>query len=504
MYGYSVGVNEPFIHIMDVYHLDDTTIGQAEQNLTQYIPLFNGSNIAVNYNIDVGDETAEEFGVNILSCLSSEGTIEPGKFSNVPFTFKPLEAREYAMDVFLTVPGTKKKKVITLIGRGVQEVEREISLFTAPLTNYSKSSKLSMQLSESLIDFGKIPLFARKTKTLFLQNTSESNVLFSFNISNSNLFEISPNHGRLKPREYATLTIVYTALPPEKVFYDEVTCSVMLETDSLEFESKMAMFNEMKRRAECEFTITETEPHMSHTASPPEKSYTSLKSLGPKAKLPQIARESTFNRNETIPSINSRASRYRKPAKFNLNQSLPLPKKPDTLLLHVTLTGESEKSSQINSGMTYFNITKNNKQLQQANSNSTVKDHSDSKIYEGEPEIMEDLCGDLIHEILYGSDIINKIEVLDKVEPPKYAQLSDKKIGKFRERENTEPNLFKAILSENCDTKTTVISEKSLPDIPALKMATELIEATFKNIINDAVQEDIQVTEPYMFIGPKD
>merc|ERR1712226_53193 len=112
-----------------------------------------------------------------------------------------------------------------------------------------------------------------------------------------------------KPREYATLTIVYTALPPEKVFYDEVTCSVMSETDSLEFESKMAMFNEMKRRAECEFTITETEPH---AASPPEKSYTSLKSLGQKAKLPQIARESTFNRNETIPSINSRASRYRK------------------------------------------------------------------------------------------------------------------------------------------------------------------------------------------------
>lgn len=34
-------------------------------------------------------------------------------------------------------------------------------------------------------------------------------------------------------------------------------------------------------------------------------------------------------------------------------------------------------------------------------------------------------------------------------------------------------------------------------------MATEVIEATFKNIINEAVQEDIKITQPYMFIVPK-
>lgn len=353
------------------------------------------------------------------------------------------------MDVFLTIPNSNKTKLITLLGRGIQNIPRQNSLFTKPLTNYQKSSKLSMKLSESLINFGKIPLFARKTKTMFLQNTSAQDViLFTFKLPNENLFQITPNHGRLAPNEYGTVTIIYNALPPEKVFYDEIICEVMLEEESIEFNKNMVLFKDMKKRAECEFTIDESNLQEQNGPQSPknfQKSYTSLKGSPTRyQKLSPIQpkHEPTFNRNETIPSINSRASRYRKPAQKD-DFKIEFPQPPEVLLLHVTLTGESEKSSNLPSGMTYFNIKKSNLELaQEARKNV----ENDGNIYEGEPEIMEDLCGDLIHEILYGSDILNKIEVLDTVEPPRYQQLTDKQLGNFRERENTEPNLFKTIL----------------------------------------------------------
>ena len=473
MHGYSVPEKEPFVLIMPTYALDDTTISQPEQNLTQYLPLYNGSTKSVNYQIEVSDETAEEFGVNILNCLSPEGVIQPGKFANVPFAFKPLENREYAMEVYLTVDGLEKSQLITLLGRGVQtstaggkynisavsgtcnngnSTAPGCSLFTKPLTNYSKPPKLSMQLSESLVNFGKVPLYARKTKIIFLQNTSSTdNILYSFQeAGHTDIFKLTPSHGRLSPNEYATITIIYTALPPEKVFYDEIVCSVVLEKDSLEYDRKMAEFKEMKKRADFEFTIddvikAENENEQNEFKKSPMRPHKPSGSMY--ESLKEAPNNTTFTRNDTLPSINSRASRYRKPTKpisaasasgDAYNQKLPT--KPSTLFLHVTLTGESERSSNINSGMTYFNIA-NSK-----NTHTSEKRVSDSNIYEGEPEIMEDLCGDLIHDILYGSDIMNKIEILDNVEPPRYGQLTDKKLGNCVERENTEPNLFKTIL----------------------------------------------------------
>merc|ERR1740123_2003332 len=71
----------------------------------------------------------------------------------------------------------------------------------------------------------------------------------------------------------------------------------------------------------------------------------------------------TFQRENSLPPINTRNSRYTSSPKNSAKRPFSVPKKPDNLLLHIILTGESEKSSTINQGMTYFNIKKTNKDL---------------------------------------------------------------------------------------------------------------------------------------------
>merc|ERR1712151_558691 len=104
---------------------------------------------------------------------------------------------------------------------------------------------------------------------------------------------------------------------------------------------------------------------------------------------------------------------------------------------------------------------------------------------------MEDLVGDLIQDILQGSDLLSNVEVLDRVEPPKYSQLHDRKRDNgLISRENTGPNLFKTILQHD----RNVVCEKAIPDIPALAITTELLEDTIKNILSEAVHEEFIIT----------
>ena len=168
----------------------------------------------------------------------------------------PLEAREYAMDILVGIEGQEKQQIVTLLGTGtLKNIDHSNALTTYPLTTYTKSG-LQMELSDSIIEIGKVPLYSRATKTVFLKNNHPHKaVLYRFSKFDTEVISINAAEGRLDAGEYVTLTIVYEARPPATVFYDEVNCEVVFEEESLIFEKQMKNFDQAKKRAENEFTI---------------------------------------------------------------------------------------------------------------------------------------------------------------------------------------------------------------------------------------------------------
>ena len=216
-----------------------------------------------------------------------------------------------------------------------------------------------------------------------------------------------------------------------------------------------------------------------------------------------------FKRSETLPPLNSRTSRYRKaksPDECNgFEKNLVLfnkkylflknsvgnaqpPKKTEVLLAHVTVTGQSQKSA--SHGVNYFNITQH--RLPPTPTSNEI-------ITPKESLILHDLMGSLIDDVLTSTNIIEDVKYLSDVEPPYFQQLEHKPLPGSVSRESTQPNLFKTILKE----QEHVITEKAIPDMPALKMATELIESTMNNILSDAVHDIINVTQPHRFFVKK-
>ena len=472
---------------MPVHHLENSSVCSGQTTYTQFYPVFNGSNKTLSYIIDVCEDTSNEFGENILECLQPEGEIAPRNFAYIPFNFTPLEVREYAMDIFVGIEGEetdRKRDLVTFLGKGIltNEKSREHSnpLITEPLRNYKKG-ELDISISQSLIDIGRVPMFSRTTKTLFIKNNhSTEPVLFRFTKFDRSIISINSERGNLNAGEYVTISIIYNANPPERVFLNEITCEIVSANECAKYKCQVEEFKEAKKRADFEFVIEDKQKATANSSR--------LKNKSPQ-KPPQSSQthNTTFPRqNSTIP-VNSRASRYRQSTK--VETSLEPPKKPDTLLLHITLSGESKLGSTASRGLTFFNIKK---------SSGKIGRISDSNIYDGEPELMEDLVGDLIQDILQGSDLLSNVEVLDRVEPPKYSQLHDRKRDSNGSisRENTEPNLFKTILQHD----RNVICEKAIPDIPALAITTELLEDTIKNILSEAVHEEFIITSPHRFI----
>ena len=410
------------------------------------------------------------------------------------------------MDIFVGIEGSQKNRnLVTFLGKGSLTNERPSnSLITEPLRNYVKG-ELNISISQSLINIGRVPMFSRTTKTVFMKNNHPNEpVLFRFTKFDRNIVSINSEKGMLNAGEYVTISIIYHASPPERVFLDEITCEVVSANECSEYRGQVEEFKKAKTRADFEFVIedrTERSFKMQESTLKnvqDKKHYEiqetsalhdsrSEKTVKSKVHSPQkpATHNTTFPRQNSMIPVNSRASRYRQSTK--VETSLEPPKKPDTLLLHITLSGESKLGSTASRGLTFFNIKK---------SSGTVGKVSDSNIYDGEPELMEDLVGDLIQDILQGSDLLNNVEVLERVEPPKYSQLHDRKKDRGMTRENTEPNLFKTILQHDIN----VVCEKAIPDIPALAMTTELLEDTIKNILSEAVHEEFIITSPHRFI----
>ena len=126
-----------------------------------------------------------------------------------------------------------------------------------PLKTYSKN-KIAVQLSDALIEFGKCSLFSKNIKTFFLYNEQDSEpIIWKIKSKNADKLKVSPSHGRLNTNEYATLSIVYNALPPESIFYEDLTFEIKPVKETEDYRKSLATFKEMKHREQFEFEITD-------------------------------------------------------------------------------------------------------------------------------------------------------------------------------------------------------------------------------------------------------
>ena len=109
-----------------------------------------------------------------------------------------------------------------------------------------------------MIEFGKCSLYSKNIKTFFLYNEKDSEaVIWKIRSKNADKLKVSPSHGRLNTNEYATISIVYNALPPESIFYEDLTFEIKPVKETEDYKKSLATYKEMKHREQFEFEITD-------------------------------------------------------------------------------------------------------------------------------------------------------------------------------------------------------------------------------------------------------
>ncbi|TPX66179.1 hypothetical protein SpCBS45565_g04639 [Spizellomyces sp. 'palustris'] len=248
--GYSVPPAKKCLHFHSSEHtFQPVSIGTLEPP----VQLMNRGAVSLEYTLDLSplERLKEEnFNVEILQCRKRSGTIAPGHIEHIDWVFRPLEIKEYEVEIPISVTDGKSR-IITFRGQGVQEMvdpevdERQDSKeYSDPIPSVQELDmpRQMARLSRERINFGHIPLNATVRELVIISNTEkEADVSFNWIIPSSlvEIFKISPPSGLLAPGESKVCRLSFTPTNEPRVYETDVICEIMNDTE-------LAAYNEAK------------------------------------------------------------------------------------------------------------------------------------------------------------------------------------------------------------------------------------------------------------------
>lgn len=202
-------------------------------------PLYNSGSVSLDYSIDLSSVNKLEF--PIFQCMKTKGTILPGETDQVQWIFRPLEAKNYEVDVPITVEDGLTR-VITFKGQGIRNIIGTVKDAKqldrpSPAVPIIKGRQSDLaQLSIERLNFGHVPLNASLCQIFVLRNTSDCATISyswespSFHNSICSV-NIKPISGSLVPgRSQVCKVTVKVGLRPG--FYDfDLVCKVSNATE---------------------------------------------------------------------------------------------------------------------------------------------------------------------------------------------------------------------------------------------------------------------------------
>ncbi|XP_067934870.1 cilia- and flagella-associated protein 65-like [Watersipora subatra] len=268
--GVTVEEKIPYIHFPSNTHSFAPVAVGEKQCPKQLYELYNGGSVPVTFKIDCVPLSllkSENFDHSVMECLNPKGIIAPGKTHLVEWMFYPLEAKTYQVDVPILISGGEPA-LITFTGVGYDKAQLGETMPTVcennecsvPVTQRVTVPGQTVVLSHERVSFGNLPLFSKTRKVVFMSNTSDHTISYSWHVSNhgdEKMVNIYPAKGTLQSKHHQMVKVAFTSCG-EPAFYDmDMVCEVVDETEMARYRRRLRDWENERERQINEFTITE-------------------------------------------------------------------------------------------------------------------------------------------------------------------------------------------------------------------------------------------------------
>ncbi|KAJ3229481.1 hypothetical protein HDU81_005357 [Chytriomyces hyalinus] len=250
---YFIGTTIPFeqkcLHFHSAHHIfAPVSIGTSNPPI-QSFRLANHGLLHLSYTIDTAPLQklkAAEHDFEVFTCSKVSGSIPPGF---VHWVFRPLEVREYSVDVPVTTDDGKTS-IITFSGHGIEEPPHIASMNsksadTVPSLQILSTSNQIGRLSKEHINFGAIPLGSQSRDLIVVRNTSATDkISFQWRVPVDALYgqagqqciQITPTEGVLEAGDSRFVKIVFVPVSNVCVYDLDLECVIVNETQKAAFE----------------------------------------------------------------------------------------------------------------------------------------------------------------------------------------------------------------------------------------------------------------------------
>ncbi|ORX51756.1 hypothetical protein BCR36DRAFT_287578 [Piromyces finnis] len=241
--GCTIPLNKKYIMFPSMsYRFKDVSISTIYPPIQHYF-LRNCGSTSIEYMIDTSPLEKlkkENYNFEILKCINSTGIINPGETQYTEWIFKPLEAKEYSVDIPIHIKDGQTK-VITFTGKGVRytmpyanDVDLQDPLKDENNDNISQKQLLKIPnqivvLSDERIHFGHVPTGSILRRVITIQNISATEkVSFSWIIKDDqDEIKINPKSGTLEPGESRLCKIRFKPANQSKVYSLNIGCVIV-------------------------------------------------------------------------------------------------------------------------------------------------------------------------------------------------------------------------------------------------------------------------------------
>ncbi|XP_030045297.1 cilia- and flagella-associated protein 65 [Microcaecilia unicolor] len=355
--GGTVAKDRRYVHFTSSRHQFTPVVIGSTSPPKQIYELYNGGAVNVVYEVQLDplrNIQLQNFQHPVFQCLNPRGEILPGTSALIEWIFSPLEAKTYSVDIPIHIIGGDST-FITFEGIGYDKhILGDTAAFDdfvgGGLSTGARKPIVPRQvavLSKQNINFGNIPVLSRSRCLIFLNNTSEHDVIyFNWLSSSSNIYEIlvtSPQSGIIQPGESIPCVVTLTASEDAMFYSLDLICEIFMQEALTRYEQELQEWEKEKDRQEVEFTITEQNPNADEIPNEVVKDLSKLAGTGKSNEVSEIRKYKTLPPIKTIrvsrPPASHNQMRHR--MRKGSYRMWIRPRPPNPFPLHLGVTARS-------------------------------------------------------------------------------------------------------------------------------------------------------------------
>ncbi|KAI8834503.1 hypothetical protein BC829DRAFT_448428 [Chytridium lagenaria] len=280
--GYTVPIGEKCLYFHSSHHrFHPVSIGSPQPPIQTY-KLYNRGSVGLDYQIDVNplkNLKKKEHAFEIMTCLNPCGSVPAGGDVSIDWIFRPLEAKEYKVDVPIIVTDGKTH-IVTFSGEGFHHEETENDPRRLPDT-IPRVQKLSMpkqiaSLTLERANFGFVPLGSQSRQITVLRNTSPDMVLsFRWIIPAAfeNVITVSPQSGRLGGGQSRMCKFTFVPQGSIRIYDLNIACEIVNETEMEQYQTEREEMNAARREGRLLSMEVLHQAHKREKSTNPKKSH---------------------------------------------------------------------------------------------------------------------------------------------------------------------------------------------------------------------------------------